>query len=92
VQISEADTPPHRYQTIYRRLVEQLSTSSVRTGAFRSVVDAWFFTLEEDVLSGGIVNESDTAERTRRTASSWNVGSATSLGRRRRSPRFRGHI
>jgi hypothetical protein len=68
VQISEADTPPHRYQTIYRRLVEQLSTSSVRAGAFRSVVDSWFFTLEEDVLSSGRVDESDTEELTRRTA------------------------
>lgn len=68
VQISEADTPPHRYQTIYRRLVEQLSTASVRSGAFRSVVDSWFFTLEEDVLARGAVVESDTAELTRLTA------------------------
>lgn len=68
VQISETDTPPHRYQTIYRRLVEQLSTGSVRTGAFRSVVDSWFFTLEEDVLSSGRVAESDTEQMNRRTA------------------------
>jgi hypothetical protein len=68
VQISEADTPPHRYQTIYRRLVEQLSTASVRTGAFRSVVDSWFFTLEEDVLASGTVDERDADELTRRTA------------------------
>lgn len=68
VQISETDTPPHRYQTIYRRLVEQLSTSSVRGGAFRSVVDSWFFALEDDVLSAGDVDESDTGELTRRTA------------------------
>lgn len=67
VQISEADTPPHRYQTIYRRLVEHLSTSSVRSGAFRSVVDSWFFTLEEDVLAGGGVDEANTDELTRRT-------------------------
>lgn len=68
VQISEADTPPHRYQTIYRRLVEQLSTASVRTGAFRSVVDSWFFILEEDVLASGTVDERDGDELTRRTA------------------------
>jgi hypothetical protein len=67
VQISETDTPPHRYQTIYRRLVEQLSTSSMRGGALRSVVDSWFFTLEEDVLGSGDVDEADTAELTRRT-------------------------
>lgn len=67
VQISETDTPPHRYQTIYRRLVEQLSTSSMRGGALRSVIDSWFFTLEEDVLGGGDVDEADTTELTRRT-------------------------
>jgi len=68
VQISETDTPPHRYQTIYRRLVEHLSTSSMRGGALRSVVDSWFFALEDDVLSAGDVAEDDTDELTRRTA------------------------
>lgn len=68
VQISETDTPPHRYQTIYRRLVEQLSTSAVRMGAFRSVIDSWFFTLEEDVLSRGDIDENDTAALTIATA------------------------
>ncbi|MPY94450.1 MAG: BREX system ATP-binding protein BrxD [Acidimicrobiia bacterium] len=67
VQISETDTPPHRYQTIYRRLVEQLSTASVRGGALRTIVDSWFFTLEEDVLAEGGVDEQDTVELTRRT-------------------------
>lgn len=68
VQISETDTPPHRYQTIYRRLVEQLSTSSVRSGALRSIVDSWFFTLEEDVLSGDGVDPGDTEALTAATA------------------------
>lgn len=64
VQISETDTPPHRHQTIYRRLVEQLSTSAVRMGGFRSVIDSWFFTLEEDVLARGDVDEHDMAALT----------------------------
>lgn len=67
VQISEVDTPPHRYQTIYRRLVEQLSTSAVRTGALRTVVDSWFFALEDDVLQEG-VDPADTERLTARTA------------------------
>jgi hypothetical protein len=67
VQISESDTPLHRYQTVYRRLVEQLSTGTARGGALRAVVDNWFFTLEEDVLAEGGVDEQDTAELTRRT-------------------------
>lgn len=68
VQISETDTPPHRYQTIYRRSVEQLSTSTVRGGALRTVVDSWFFTLEEDVLAAGSVDASDADALTAATA------------------------
>jgi hypothetical protein len=67
VQISEADTPPHRYQTIYRRLVEQLSTASVRGGALRTIVESWFFTLEEDVIAldaGAASDDAKLAERT----------------------------
>ena len=32
---------------------------SVRQGAFRSIIEAWFYALEEDVLSGGKVDPND---------------------------------
>lgn len=51
VQISETETPLHRLETVYRRLIERLRTNDVDVGAFRSIVDAWFFALEEDVLA-----------------------------------------
>lgn len=54
VQISETETPLHRLETVYRRLMERLSTASMESGALRSIVDGWFFTLEEDVLANGI--------------------------------------
>lgn len=60
VQISEAETPLHRLETVYRRLTENLSTSSTRSGALRSVIDGWFFTLEQDILAEGEVTETDT--------------------------------
>lgn len=50
VQISETETPLHRLETVYRRLMERLSTADQEQGAFRSIVDAWFFSLEEDLL------------------------------------------
>ena len=53
VQISETETPLHRLETVYRRLMERLSTPDQEQGAFRSVVDAWFYTLEEDLLASG---------------------------------------
>jgi len=59
VQISEDETPLHHLETVYRRLVERLATPDVHGGALRSVVDGWFFTLEEDVLAGGGIDEAD---------------------------------
>ncbi len=61
VQISETETPLHRLETVYRRMIERLSTASQLSGALRGVVDAWFYTLEQDVLAGGDVDERDAA-------------------------------
>lgn len=61
VQISEGETPLHHLETVYRRLVERLTTTETRGGALRSVVDGWFFALEEEVLSSGEVSETDEA-------------------------------
>ena len=56
VQISETETPLHRLETVYRRLMERLSTGDVSGGAFRDVIEGWFYTLEEDVLATGEVD------------------------------------
>lgn len=61
VQISEGETPLHKLQTVYRRVCERLTTPDMAGGALRSVIDGWFFALEEDVLAGGEVQESDEA-------------------------------
>lgn len=59
VQISETETPLHKLETVYRRMLERLATSSTRSGAFRGIIDSWFFALEEDVLSAGEINQND---------------------------------
>ncbi len=67
VQISETETPLHRLETVYRRLMERLSTADQEQGAFRSIVDAWFFALEEDLLQetgGAELDESVLLART----------------------------
>jgi hypothetical protein len=61
LQISETETPLHHLQTVYRRLVERLSIGDGDIGALRSVVDAWFYVLEEDVLASGDVAETEAA-------------------------------
>lgn len=53
VQINETETPLHRWETVYRRLVERLATADTPQGALRSVIDAWFYTLEEEVIAEG---------------------------------------
>ncbi len=62
VQISESETPLHKLETIYRRLTERIATAASSSGAFRSIIDTWFYALEEDVLSSGKVKADDAAE------------------------------
>lgn len=59
VQVSETETPLHQLETVYRRLMERLSTASTPQGALKEIVDAWFYALEEDVLASGLVQSSD---------------------------------
>lgn len=59
VQVSETETPLHRLETVYRRLMERLSTADTPQGAWRNIVDGWFYALEEDVLAEGSVNAND---------------------------------
>jgi len=61
VQISETDTPLYRMETIYRRAVEALQTKEWSDAAFRSLVDRWFFQLEEELLATGQVDPNDDA-------------------------------
>ncbi len=51
VQVSEAETPLHRLETVYRRITESLRTASMPASAFRGILDSWLFTLESDVLA-----------------------------------------
>ncbi len=67
VQISESETPLHRLETIYRRMIERLSTADSPGGALRSILDAWFYTLEQEVMADGKLSEIDTAAVVART-------------------------
>jgi hypothetical protein len=67
VQISETETPLHRLETVYRRALERLSTADCFAGAFRSVIDGWFYGLEEEVLAEGTVDGQDAVVLASRT-------------------------
>ena len=68
VQISETETPLHRLETVYRRVIERLSTADTQQGALRGILDAWFYALEEDVLAEGSVDETDQGALLERTS------------------------
>lgn len=59
VQINESETPLYRLETVYRRLVEHLGTADMASGAFRSVIDGWFYALEQDVLADPSIDPND---------------------------------
>jgi hypothetical protein len=61
VQISETDTPLYRMETVYRRAIEALQTKEWADAAFRSLIDRWFFQLEEEVLAQGQVDPNNEA-------------------------------
>ena len=59
VQISETETPLHRLETVYRRLMERIVTPDSGEGALRAIIDGWFFALEEDALQEGRIDADD---------------------------------
>ena len=59
VQINETETPLHRLETVYRRSVEHLGTADTAGGAFRGIIDGWFYALEQDVLADASIDPND---------------------------------
>jgi hypothetical protein len=57
IQISETETPLHRLETVYRRLTERLATATHQPSALRAVIDSWFYTLEEEILDTGDLDD-----------------------------------
>lgn len=53
IQISETETPLHKLETVYRRVVENLATPTTSTGAIQDVVDGWFYFLDQDTGDAG---------------------------------------
>ena len=67
VQISETETPLHRMETVYRRVIERIATADSGEGAFRGVIDGWFYALEQDVLADSSMVADDAEKLIERT-------------------------
>jgi len=59
VQISETETPLHRLETVYRRLIERLSTADTQQGALRFVLERWALRWRRMCSRPGEVREDD---------------------------------
>lgn len=62
VQISELETPLHKLETVYRRTIEELRTSAFAKSAFRPLIDAWLYGVEEDAAAAAGVNEATSTQ------------------------------
>lgn len=61
VQVSVTDTPMHRLEMVYRRLMERLTTATDGEGAFSAIVDTWIYEVGEEVMRLQGIAESDPA-------------------------------
>lgn len=61
VQISVTDTPLHRLETVYRRLMERLTTDTDGEGAFPALIDTWLYEIGEEVMRLQGIDERDPA-------------------------------
>ncbi len=66
IQISETETPLYKLETVYRRVVENLSTPGVSSGAFSDVVDGWLYVLGQDVPDSESLEPAELEARTDR--------------------------
>lgn len=53
IQVSETEAPLHKLEKVYRRIVEDLETPTTTKGAFRDIIDGWFYLLEKSVAASG---------------------------------------
>ncbi|MBW8485529.1 BREX system ATP-binding protein BrxD [Actinomadura parmotrematis] len=51
VQFSPEQTPLHRFETVYRAVVDNLAVTGGGSGAFATIVDSWLLTLEDDAAA-----------------------------------------
>lgn len=61
IQISINDTPLHHLETIYRRLIERMTTAADGPGAFQPVVEGWLYDIGEQVTRLRGIEEDDPA-------------------------------
>jgi hypothetical protein len=59
VQISITDTPLHHLETVYRRLIERLETSTESNGTFQAIVDGWLYQIGDEVQRVDGLDEND---------------------------------
>lgn len=60
VQVAQG-TPLYRMETVYRQMLENMQTREHERGAFKQLVDGWFYAIEEEVLEEGSIDPENAA-------------------------------
>ncbi len=58
VVVSDNDLHFHRFDDVYRKVVQELGTSSCPRGAFADIIDRWIAKVEDALIDGGADEES----------------------------------
>lgn len=59
VQVSINDTPLHRLEMVYRRLIEKLETAADGPNAFQAIVEGWLYQVGDEVTHLRGITEDD---------------------------------
>ena len=59
IQVSVNDTPLHRLETVYRRLIERLETAADGPNAFQAIVEGWLYQVGDEVTRLRGISEDD---------------------------------
>jgi hypothetical protein len=59
VVISQSDTPMHKFEVVYRKICQNMRLPGDRVNALASVLDRWFYSLEEQVTDIDGLDEDD---------------------------------
>ena len=57
VVVSDNDLHFHKFDDVYRKIMQELSTSSCPRGALPDIIDRWIAKIEDAVIDGGIAED-----------------------------------
>ena len=77
VVVSDNDFHLHKFDDLYRKVMQELSTPYCEKGALNDILDRWIYKVEESLIAGGADENADDFDEQVRTRLSENLHSST---------------